>query len=157
MFNFVKTIKEQVEASNEIRYKIFYTSNIIEINNIKIRIFDEPLVLKASGFVFAACIIVNDKTLDVYIDENYKKCSTNAKEFILYHEVGHLVNKNLNSSPMKRSFLGLFTVDKAELEADKYAADNIGIDNVIAALKELYTMINTGEIKRRIAVMESYK
>ena len=97
----------------------------------------------------------------IYIDKLYEMMSKNAQDFIIQHELGHFeYHKDKLLDKYKR-------YDEMENEADEYAAQIIGYDNVISALEEIKEMLlvsslycnkaGAKEIERRIKYIEKIK
>lgn len=97
----------------------------------------------------------------IYVDKLYEKMTKNAQEFVIQHELGHFTHHR------EQLINGFERNDKMENEADEYAAQILGYDNVIEALKELKEMLLIGsmycnkagakEIDRRIQYIENLK
>jgi Zn-dependent protease with chaperone function len=99
--------------------------------------------------------------------------SHNTCLFIMWHEIGHIVNRHFNNLPWWKLLLIGFNrkrliskgqVQKEEMEADEYAASKLGKEIVIEGLKEMYgwqllhdkykSTITTREFALRIAHLE---
>ena len=94
----------------------------------------------------------------ITIDNNFDTLSTNAKRFMLYHEVGHLKDPRgfeiLQEEAFTRGLEENFISDGEKI-ADNYAVSIIGKKNSVKALKEILsqiegTFLNTGELEERI-------
>ena len=94
----------------------------------------------------------------ITVDSNFDSLSTNAKRFVLYHEVGHLKDprgsKVLREEALVRG-LEENTVSDGEKIADNYAVRAIGKKNSVKALKEVIshlegTFLDTTELEERI-------
>ena len=71
----------------------------------------------------------------IMYDTSFEKLPLGVQEFLMYHEIGHIVNKNLDTlteSEAKNLIIkrALFILPKMEVEADKYAASILGTDKV---------------------------
>lgn len=94
----------------------------------------------------------------ITVDVNFDTLSTNAKRFVLYHEVGHLKDPRGFEVLQEEAFtrgLEENSVSDGEKFADDYAVSVIGKKNSVKALKEILsqiegTFINTGELEERI-------
>ena len=94
----------------------------------------------------------------ITVDSNFDALSTNAKRFVLYHEVGHLKDprgfKVLQEEALVRG-LEENVISDGEKFADDYAVSMIGKRNSVKALKEILshiegTFIDTSELHERI-------
>lgn len=88
-------------------------------------------VVRFNNSLFA---MVDHEQKTILVDKDFLKLSDNCKKFILEHEVGHIeagIEKALNGRLLEN-----------EIEADMYAVNSIGLYESIAALKELYSVIN---------------
>lgn len=124
--------------------------------------------LMTSSFIYFGGVYMGFPTEDKYtdkvitVDSNFDVLSTNAKRFVLYHEVGHLKDprgfEKLQEDALIRG-LGENTISKSEKVADDYAVLRIGKKNSIKALKEILSLIensfiNTEELIARIERIE---
>ena len=93
--------------------------------------------LAMSGLAVAGVALVdfgNTMVPCIYVDKLYEKMSKNAQDFVVNHELGHFEYHR------EQLINGFTRNDKMENEADEYAAQIMGYDNVIEALKELLHM-----------------
>ena len=95
----------------------------------------------------------------IIVESNINELEDNMIDFLLAHEDGHIAlhKKELNNSfsSLARKINALRGKDtKIELEADEYAADVIGYQNAIDALREFSKVVthdtDVSEINRRI-------
>lgn len=92
-------------------------------------------------------------------DEAFELLPKFVQKFLLYHEIGHVVNDDINISEeeskrliVKRAF---GVLPKMEVKADAYAASVVGVDSARKALQFLIDktdipMISKIECRRRI-------
>lgn len=94
----------------------------------------------------------------IAVDNNFDTLSTNAKRFVLYHEVGHLKDPRglevLQDEFLFRRFEENIISDGEKI-ADDYAVSIIGRKNSVKALKEILSQIedtfpDTSELEERI-------
>lgn len=79
----------------------------------------------------------------VIADNNFKKLSSAAKRFLVFHELGHIVNGDLEPKnfikctiySFIRSFFGIG--NKMEYKADNYAVRHVGKISALNSMKEL--------------------
>lgn len=140
---FLKVLKEVYDAQIELPWTILFTTNIMELEGVRLEIFDAPVVLKAYGLLFA-CVRKEECSGEihyrVFTDENFSLCSEETKQFILYHELGHIKNGDLDG---KRNRLA------REISADDYAASKLGKDIAFSALQEIYDIKPLKSILKR--------
>ena len=95
----------------------------------------------------------------IVVESNIHELEDNIIDFLIAHEEGHIAlhKKELNNSfsSLARKINALRGKDtKIELEADEYAADVIGYQNAIDALREFSKVVthdtDVSEINRRI-------
>lgn len=126
--------------------------------------------LMRSSFIYFGGVYMGFPTEDKYtdkvitVDENFDVLSTNAKRFVLYHEVGHLKDsrgfEKLQEDALIRGHeSNEELISKSEKIADDYAFLKIGKKNSIKALKEILSLIensflNTEELIARIERLE---
>ena len=82
----------------------------------------------------------------ISVDANFSELSTNAKRFVLYHELGHLKDPRGEETLIHEAAIRLDEIEKgiiveSEKIADDYAAMKIGRKNAIKALEEIVSMI----------------
>lgn len=135
MFKLVDKVKTTVLGDYMYDYKgvpVYSNANAMEVN----------------GIVFGAAIkLFGGKR--IWVDENFKMMEENSQKFILEHEIGHIINGDLDVSTKKIKQLHAErilaattgTVHASEIAADKYAVENIGHSNVIEALQEIKEMM----------------
>lgn len=93
----------------------------------------------------------------ITVDNNFDTLSTNAKRFVLYHELGHLKDPRGSEIVREEALVrGLEdSVSDGEKIADNYAVRAIGKKNSVKALKEVIshiegTFLDTSELEERI-------
>lgn len=148
----------------------FYGFNYTGIGSIEgFRIVKASFLMRSS-FIYFGGVYKGFPTEDKYtdkaitVDENFDTLSTNAKRFVLYHEVGHLKDprgfeKLQEDALMRGHESNEELISKSEKYADDYAVSVIGKKNSIKALKEILSLIegsflNTEELIARIERLE---
>jgi len=108
-------------------------------------------------------------TLRIRVNQKFKELPLNIQESLVAHEIGHRVMEHYaipQDNPFYRmGFVLQGTVQKKELEADKYAAKLIGIDKYINNLsklkeiwiKESYPYLTIKELELRLKKLEEIK
>lgn len=142
-------------------------------NNIVVSKYYKPEALELAGTLFGLAINLGGMTTgnkySIIIDDNFSLLSESTKEFALYHELGHINNgdlvdlsnffNNIRLLIKQIMYLAkgnkLTIIDNKEIEiaADKYAADHIGVDNAILALKELQSLVSDVDLSSRIIAL----
>jgi len=97
-----------------------------------------------NGFIFSAAVPVigNVKNAGLILtDTNFSQLENNVQQFILYHEIGHIKLKHLNTVKditKKLVFMRSFGfTPKMEYDADEYAVSILGVNFVKQALLQL--------------------
>lgn len=128
------------------------------IDGNKIKITTDNISVLASGFRYGLCSYSNLTGEMIFsIVKETKVAKLGIEDFVIQHEIGHLTNEIFNnpwfwlSTPVR-------TLSN-ECAADLYAAEQIGFDKAIEALKILSkdTTVNTFEINSRINYLEMKK
>ena len=118
-------------------------NRIVTVNNItcKLIVIYNPYMVISRGWAIAGCMTDTVNQIVVFVDDDYMHMSKNTQEFIIYHELGHIV---CNYSTRLLSMRHI----NQEYEADMYAIQhsNHGID----ALVEVSTYIITRKAKKEI-------
>ena len=99
-----------------------------------------------NGLVFAAAIRLFGKKL-IWVDESFKGFDPNTQKFILEHEVGHILNgdldkprkeiRKMHADRLEASINETPTVHITEIKADKAAVEAVGYANALKALTEI--------------------
>ena len=97
--------------------------------------------VKANGYMFSVVFKGSDNYI-IAVDNEFLTLSKRTRNYILQHEIGHIVNNHLNlgtkiSYDVRMSDLLNNKVLNTELEADIYACKVIGLDNFINSIDEL--------------------
>lgn len=136
-----------------------------DINDEKMIIIKNDKYVKQFKSIFAISVFSNFvdilgkqiTILTVVTDNIYDQLSDNAKRFIILHEKGHFIHhfdKIITQTNYSRNL-------EDEIKADEYAIDELGIENVISALKEMKNTIifpdTVKELKKRISHLEKIK
>lgn len=99
----------------------------------------------------------------IVVDDLFYKLSKEAQDFIIYHEIGHIMHEDVNPCKtafeynIKRMFTKQFA--KMEMAADNYAASIVGHDVGYRALTESFSLvkvINNKEDRIRIKNMKQH-
>ena len=102
----------------------------------------------------------------LYYDGWFLKMSEGTQKFIIAHELGHVIKGHTDGSRDNMAERNEFlkegvAVQPIELEADAFAADEVGIETAIDALKEIQRFVGVSEASReielRIAALEADK
>ena len=129
--------------------------NFIKENNIlrRFQVYGFDIVIKRDksvldkyGFKVTA---IYKSTIDnqylIFVDDKFEKLSKSTQDFFILHEIGHLINGDLNSNInyiqhiwllLKRYFS--FKVSRIELEADNYAIRDLLAANINPNLQDIY-------------------
>ena len=143
----------------------FYGFNYSGIGTIEgFRVVKASFLMKSS-YIYFGGVYTEFSTEDgkytseaITVDSNFDALSTNAKRFVLYHEVGHLKDPRgfevLQEEALVRG-LEENSISDGEKFADDYAVSMIGKRNSVRALKEIHshiegTFIDTTELEERI-------
>jgi hypothetical protein len=132
---------------------------VIETNGLSIPVYLDPLRLKSIGARFAFAAKVNDQYV-IFTDELYVEAPQEVREFVLNHELGHILNGHVEKynvwKMLKRVLIGLVTIDKMEIEADHYAIEQMSASRVVSSLTYINNRLSTSEINRRIALVNEF-
>lgn len=104
-------------------------------------------VLKSLQVKFAFVRIIDEYNYMITVDDTFMKCSNETKNFIIEHEIGHIMlhmnNKIGLTEKIKRFFNCLFEINSYEFEADSYACRKVGKECAINAFKEIIKIKNS--------------
>lgn len=128
------------------------------INGNKIKITTDNISVLASGFRYGLCSYSNLTGEMIFsIVKETKVSKLGIEDFVIQHEIGHLTNEIFNN-PLFWLNAPIRTLSN-ECAADLYAAEQIGFDKAIEALKILSKdpTVNTFEINSRINYLEMKK
>ena len=160
---FVKGIKLNaglvINSRNDNTSVEFYSTEINEEGYIHRQ---NTLALMNSGICVAGCSLVQfggQLVPCIFTDNTFNKMSENGQKFVIYHELGHFMyHQDALINGFERNI-------KMEQEADSYAVDILGPENVIEGLEELKNMVDllsfgksknsTAEIEERIQYIKS--
>jgi hypothetical protein len=105
----------------------------------------------------------------IVIPDHWDELPEEFKLFMLYHEEGHIRGKHFLTTPTENAgkarskFIKCGLVMPEELEADKFAFDNLGLDISVSALQVCKTLVANdargrihSEIDMRIEKLRSY-
>lgn len=128
------------------------------INGNKIKITTDNISVLASGFRYGLCSYSNLTGEMIFsIVKETKVSKLGIEDFVIQHEIGHLTNEIFNN-PLFWLNAPIRTLSN-ECAADLYAAEQIGFDKAIEALKILSKdpTVNTFELNSRINYLEMKK
>lgn len=128
------------------------------IDGNKIKITTDNISVLASGFRYGLCSYSNLTGEMIFsIVKETKVAKLGIEDFVIQHEIGHLTNEIFNN-PLFWLNAPIRTLSN-ECAADLYAAEQIGFDKAIEALKILSKdpTVNTFELNSRINYLEMKK
>lgn len=128
------------------------------IDGNKIKITTDNISVLASGFRYGLCSYSNLTGEMIFsIVKETKVAKLGIEDFVIQHEIGHLTNEIFNN-PLFWLSTPVRTLSN-ECAADLYAAEQIGFDKAIEALKILSKdpTVNTFELNSRINYLEMKK
>lgn len=116
-------------------------NRIVTVNNITCRliVIYNPYMVISKGWAVAGCMTDTVNQIVVFVDDDYMHMNKNTQEFIIHHELGHIVHNHCTK-------LGMRHIDQ-EYEADMYATQ-YSIHG-IEALTEIATYV-TRKAKKEI-------
>ena len=136
----------------------------------------DPKAFDKYGFHLSICVEPNLLFCPVFFDDLYLKYFEEDPLYFavtIMHELGHYVNEDYvemdGTTGKKNRIKGLKNgaVDQAELNADRFAADNLGVGLVLKKLKKMKdhrrergdigAPIAIREIELRIQALEDYR
>lgn len=135
------------------------------------RVEREDLAMVMSGGLVAMVatnhhFFTGKATHTLYYDGWFLKMSEGTQKFIIAHELGHVIKGHTDGSRDNMAERNEFlkegvAVQPIELEADAFAADEVGVETAINALKEIQRFVGVSEASReielRIAALEADK
>jgi hypothetical protein len=130
----------------------------IMIDGNKIKVTTDDTTVWASGFRYGLCSYSNLSGEMIFsIVKETKVAKLGIEDFVIQHEIGHLTNEIFNN-PLFWLSTPVRTLSN-ECAADLYAAEQIGFDKAIEALKILSKdpTVNTFELNSRINYLEMKK
>lgn len=160
-------VNTKIMKANNVEFKRKNRIHTLRVNGKKVGVYYIPN-LRVLGSLCAMTIYTGMGKHIIVVDDMYMQGSTALQKFALNHECGHVVHKDLSEGYMKKIFNMYLNIARGvvgnmvdsvmlnrmweqEVAADKYAANVVGTETAIVALKELYS--KTGyqtEIARRI-------
>lgn len=151
----LKTIKKAIDVQQSFFIK---EETVLYNNRIITRSSD---LLAANGLSLAAAVLKLDGQPMVVVDDDFYALPKGVQDFAFHHEVGHIklghLKHGVQMMKQRKKDFKAGRVQKEELEADRYAADQVGTDAAVAALFYLEshfrqlvgTCITTKELRRR--------
>ena len=135
----------------------------VSINDIDCTVYTllNPYAVMLHGYKCAVCVTDTVNQIVILVDDHYMKLTENARDFVQWHELGHIELKHVftKRSALKRLFniLKGITEDN-EIMADKYALSKTGNKSrAFAALMELSYTCNglaRKELRRRAKLIK---
>lgn len=128
-----------IESLEERDLSVPFTSNDInESGMIIIKSYEllGSVGLNISGLFYPVLEDLNINVPMLVVDGDFEELSTITKQFIIAHELGHC-KYHLNKAEIEKA-----REINHEFEADSYAVEFIGKENVILALKEIKEMMD---------------
>ena len=125
------------------------------VNDIEVDIIYCPEVLCSSGYIIAGMFTLNNNgqmNKVILIDDHFKELSADTQNFIIDHEIGHLILAH-RGNVIKR-IIGSNESILKEIEADAYASDKNGKLKAMRSIREIYQML---PIDSRIACVKEWK
>lgn len=154
--NYVKAVKDVTKSGKDLNSYIndLKVESTINVQGYEIKVVTDDTSVFASGFRYGLCNVMPDG--DITIVKETKAANLGIEDFLIHHEIGHLVNEVFNN-PFSLMMNIRYLVD--EQNADLYAARQIGFDKALEALSILAKdkSIDTNEIKLRIDFIERAK
>ena len=142
-----------MEQLKDVNPNEVFTYNIVgpllDRPDVTIGIATVPKVLHSKCAVGAAVTYVGPGRAVILCDDIHDEAPDNVKGFLELHEIGHVVNGDLERLASQKSqgiinltrFLPWSETKKAEYRADAYAVSKIGKKEVLYGLEYLYRMV----------------
>lgn len=131
LYDAVKIIKK--DRSKKIsNYIDLQRATIQTIDNLDIYVIHEGAYLHRYNTFIAGFATLDDSNVNaIIVDQIFDDAPAYVQKFFLYHEVGHYINNDIDTSMMKRKnrdkrLLGISKFIQSENYADDYAAKKIG-------------------------------
>ena len=104
-------------------------NRIVTVNNIACRliVIYNPYMVISRGWAIAGCMTDTVNQIVIFVDDDYMHMTKDTQEFIIYHELGHIVCNHSTRLHMRH-------IDH-EYEADTYASTHSS--HGIEALQEI--------------------
>lgn len=136
----IKAIKHEVKkgfSKSKFQERGFLLpSEMIEVKGHSICTVKDTLAMQSIGGVVASAVRYGFGKV-VLIDDTFDELPENTREFVLLHEVCHLLNGHDEDLIERIKCIRKGEVYPNEIEADKYAADILGTDIAIESLKNI--------------------
>lgn len=148
----ITDIVKYYKAAYEVRSRIVWFPNTIVVGEWIV--YHDSITVLGLGCQIASAMTMPDGREIIIVDDSFLTMSKETQIAIVCHELGHFHYKH-KERPFIRSLKMTFgIVSQNEIEADAYAANVIGVNNMIRALHELYTFTKQREIKQRIKILQ---
>ena len=116
------------------------SSAVIGGVSCQINVMYNPYMALLRGVQGALCIADMFGNVNVLVDDTYMSLSESAREFTLWHELGHIALKhsfNAMSARQRYKFAKKGGVSQQELDADVFSSNVVGKEVALQALVEL--------------------
>ena len=115
------------------------TSNEYTVNYLY-----NPFALLVRGYKAAMCSYDPwCKVVTIFVDDFFMELEPVVQDFIIEHEIGHVVMNHYCMSALGRDI-------NQELEADKYALGVVGKDNACASLASLHCLVKNKKSRKEL-------
>jgi len=117
--------------------QVYYSQSTMTRINRKLAV----VILRAFPF--------NDRV--IVVDTEFMKMSDEAQEFIVMHELGHIVHEHVENTLVRQVCVWLGLVYKNERQADDFAVMTLGADKALIGLQEIADYVHVdSEVLNRI-------
>ena len=113
---------------------------------------------------YSSCLCKVNDIDAIYVNSDFMKLPENTRNFILYHELGHIyhghnkvcynINRRLHLKRKWYSRLGL--VVKEEIQADLYAVKRLGKEKALDAITDTIKLLKSKELKTRRLIIKLF-
>lgn len=151
-----KTIKETNEAQLKVSYMISPKLNQKELDGITY--FNSDLYVKACGARITYTAKTTFGETIILTDDEFETLPKDLRKFILYHELGHQINGDLNRPVEELQKVmrnrNRRKVSEMELKADEYALSKTDLETALRVMDFLKDLtkrlgLSSAEIKQR--------
>ena len=140
----IPTLEERLYGGGIEHIRLIISTELVRFHSFNYTSANEDII-NAFAVPSGRCII---------IPECWDSWDKNVKAAMLFHEIGHIVNKHYIGAKStmwitakRHAHIALGVVQKEELEADNYAVSVIGRDTFIAGLTKFKSSLNAVQIK----------
>lgn len=138
--------------------------SFLSVDGKEISIYHTNMMDMFNNLPQAAATKVSDNNYLIVVSTGWMNAPENIKNWVLHHEVGHIVNGHLEdqrqclTNNFKRNFLPVLSesVLQKEQEADNYATAHCGEQGGLDFFKMIFAAgISSPELKRRFKSIEN--